>query len=313
MLKNLPMMMHETLTCYILGVSSVSGLNYASLRGNEIGARFVAKPNHHDLAKIIVGLVETLKDPEKVSEVVSRYVNLLKYSQVLKTAMRSICKWPLDCLQILAKIINKYECYQTLDTDTKLMNRSNKNLQDGIKLEMPVCHFKEIARFPHEYLRENADLILGEKLSVKQLVKEFINLEERKKKEAKIEESAGFQSIDSLRNDFPKKFSKEIVDKLPLVRPSSGGDKPFVESYTKIVMDESKEDPEAGCKEMECLELEQDIQELKKVCKYARRSNVKQEINGIVASFESKLKKIKSPPQDPYKFPASSSKDSSGS
>ena len=85
-------MMHETLTCYILGVSSISGLNYASLRGNEISARYVAKPNHHDMAKIIVGLVESLEDSDKVSEVVSRYVNLLKYSQVLKTALRSICK-----------------------------------------------------------------------------------------------------------------------------------------------------------------------------------------------------------------------------
>ena len=312
MLKNLAMMMHETLTCYILGVSSVSGLNYASLRGNEIGARYVAKPNHHDMAKIIAGLVESLEDSDKVSEVVSRYVNLLKYSQVLKTALRSICKWPLDCLQFLANIIIKYECYQTLDTDTRLMNRSNQKLMDGIKLEMPVVLFKEIARFPHEFLREHADSILEDKLSVKQLVKEFTNVEERKKKVAKIEESAGFQSIDQLRNNFPEKFTEDIVDKLPVVRPSSGGDKPFVENYTKIVIDESKEDPEAGLKEMECLELEQDIQELKRVCKYARRSNVKQEINGIVDRFESKLKKIKSPPQDPYKFPATSSKDWSG-
>ena len=311
MLKNLPMMMHETQTCYILGVSSVSGLNYASLRCNEISARYVAKPNHHDMAKIIVGLVESLEDSDKISEVVSRYVNLLKYSQVLKTALRSICKWPLDCLQFLAKIIIKYECYQTFDTDTKLMNRSNQKLLDGIKLEMPVCQFKEIARLPHEFLRENAELILGEKLSVKQMVKEFTNLEERKNV-AKIEESSGFQSIDRLRNEFPEKFTKDIVDKLPLVRPTSGGDKPFVENYTKIVIDESKEDPEAGLKEIECLQLEQDIQELKRVCKYARRSNVKQEINGIVDRFESQLKKIKSPPQDPYKFPATSSKDCSG-
>ena len=308
MLKNLPMMMHETLTCYILGVSSVSGLNYASLRCNEISARYVAKPNHHDMAKIIVGLVESLEDSDKISEVVSRYVNLLKYSQVLKTSLRSICKWPLDCLQFLAKIIIKYECYQTLDTDTKLMNRSNQKLLDGIKLEMPVCQFKEIARLPHEFLRENAELILGEKLSVKQMVKEFTNLEERKNV-AKIEESSGFQSIDRLRNEFPEKFTKDIVDKLPLVRPTSGGDKPFVENYTKIVIDESKEDSEADQKEIECLELGQDIQELKRVYKYVRRSNVKKELNMIVERFESKLKKIKSPPEDPYKFPPTSSKD----
>ena len=75
------------------------------------------------------------------------------------------------------------------------------------------------------------------------------------------------------------------------------------------MIDESKEDSEADQKEMECLELGQDIQELKRVYKYVRRSNVKKELNMIVERFESKLKKIKSPPEDPYKFPPTSSKD----
>ena len=113
-----------------------------------------------------------------------------------------------------------------------------------------------------------------------------------------------------MRKKGSTKFSKEIVDKLPLVRPSCVGDKPFVESYAKIVMDESKEDPEAGCKDMECLELEQDSG-IEESLQIVRRSNVKKEINGIVASYESTVKKIKSPPQDPCKFPDTSSKVSS--
>ena len=112
MLKNLPMMMHETLTCYILGVSSVSGLTYASLRGNKIGARYVAKPNHHDMTKIIVGLVESLEDSDKVSEVVSRYVNLLKYSQVLKTALRTGFHLGGFCGRLSASIKKKCKFFQ---------------------------------------------------------------------------------------------------------------------------------------------------------------------------------------------------------
>ena len=54
---------------------------------------------------------------------------------------------------------------------------------------------------------------------MKQLVKEFTNLEERKKKVAKIEESVGFQSINRLRNEFPEKITKDIIVKLPLVSP----------------------------------------------------------------------------------------------
>jgi hypothetical protein len=301
------MMMREELTCYILGVTSISSLNYASLRGNEIGTRYVSKPNHHDMTQMIVGLFESLKDPKVVTEIVGRYINLLKYSEVLKTALRCICKWPMDCLQHLSKIIVKYECYQTLDTDTNMMQRCNKKLMEGIKLEMPIGLFKEVARFPHEFLRENVDSILDGKMSIKLLVKEYTSTEERKKKVAKIEEVSGYQSIVSLRNEYPEKFTDVIVDKLPPLRQTSA--KPSVENYTKIVVDDSKKDSEAGQKEIEYLELEQDIQELKRLFKYVKRSNVKKELQESIGRFEGKLEIIKPPPEDPFKFPASISKD----
>ena len=303
-LAGLPMMMREELTCYILGVTAAPGLTYASLRGNEIGAKFAAKPNHHDVTKIIAGLVETLKDNEKVYEVVSRYVNLLKYSEVLKTAIRSICKWPLDCLQLLSKIVTKFELYQTLDTDTKQMQRSNKKLMEGIKQEMPIGLFKEVARLPLEMVRDNADSIVNGSLSVKMLVKEFLTKEERRKKVAKIEEISGFQSIVNLRNTYPEKFSEEIVDKLPPVRSSS--DKPYVEVYTKTVIEEVV-NSDTSEKEIQFFEAEKDIQEVKRLLKYVRRSNVKTELMESINRFEIKKNRI-FPATDPYDFPPAGSK-----
>ena len=301
-MASLPMMMREEVTCYILGVTAVPGLTYASIRGNEIGAKFASKPNHHDVTKIITGLVEDLKDSEKVLEVISRYVNLLKFSEVLKTALRSICKWPLDCLQLLSSVIIKYEFYQTLDTDTKKMQRCSKKLMEGIKQEMPIGLFKEVTRLPLEMVRDNTDSILNGSLSVKMLVKEFLTSEERRKKVAKIEEISGFQSFVNLRNSYPEKFSEEIVDKLPPVRPSS--EKAYVEVYTKTVIEEVV-DSEACEKEIQSIEIEADIQELKRLLKYVKRQNVKTELKESIDRFESKKTRI-NPATDPYNFPAAS-------
>ena len=309
-LQYLPMMMNETLTCFILGMTAASSLNYASLRGNELAAKFVSKPNHHDMTQIIVGLVKSVDDREEVVKIIGRYINLLKWSEVLKAAIRNICKWPQDCLELLSKVLLKYECYQTLDTDTRTMQRSNKKLMEGLKLEVPMLLFKEIARFPSEFFRDNADSILNGQKSLKELVNEFKMSEERKKKVAKIEESAGFEKIDVLRQTFPLKFTNDILDKLPPVRPVSDKasviDKTFIVNYTKTVMKERGTESRTDLDDLRYLEAEQDVHDLKRLLKYAKRDNVKKELQSSIQKFQTILETIK-PPTDPYKFSTSPS------
>ena len=301
-LKNLPMMQNETVTCYILGLKTVPGVNYASLRGNELGARFVSKPNHHDVTKMLAGLLESLGNQEEVTEIIVRYINILKFSEVLKIAIRNICKWSLECMKILCKILSQYERYQTLDTDIKTLQRCNKKLMTGNKLDMPSGLFKDVARFSQQFLKDNSMSIFEKEKSVKTVVKEFLLSEERKKKIAKIEESAGFKSIDKLRDNYPEKFTDEILNKLPPVRPQSEGSS--VENYTKTVIKAANKTD--ASQEIKYFEVDQDIQEFQRLLKYARRENVKAELKRSIQAFQ-EFKDSVRPEVDVYKFDPSNS------
>ena len=130
----------------------------------------------------------------------------------------------------------------------------------GNKLAMPSGLFKDVARFPQQFLKDNSLSIFEKEKSVKTVVKEFLLSEERKKKIAKIEESAGFKSIDKLRDNYPEKFTDEILNKLPPVRPQSEGSS--VENYTKTVIKAANKTD--ASQEIKYFEVDQDIQEFQR-------------------------------------------------
>ena len=295
-------MSNETCTVYILGVHSLSGVNYANIRGNEISAAFVKKPNHHDLANMILGLSESLKDSLKVKEVIVRYSNILRLSDALKTALRSICAWPIDCLELLVAILSKYEVFETADTDEALMKKSQSLIQEGKKLVLPLKMFNELTKIPHELLREHGGRVVRGKLSIKLLVKEHTDVEVRKKKVAKIEEVSGYKSIDVLRIEFPDKFSEAVVDRFPTVKVSSK--EQHLENYTRRVVNNLQDSDQQTIDELHLLELEEDLREMNTLFKYVRRSGVKEELRKSIARIEKKIKEVKIPVQeeDPYKF-----------
>ena len=66
-------------------------------------------------------------------------------------------------------------------------------------------------------MREHGEAVVGGRFAVKILVKKHVDDETRKKKVAKIQEV----SINSLRLEFPEKFTNYIVDKYPGVKVSS--------------------------------------------------------------------------------------------
>ena len=105
----------------------------------------VKKPNHHDLSHMILGLKSSLGDPLKVKEVITRYATMLRVSDAMKAALRAICAWPVDCLELLVSILSKYEVFETADTDENLMKRSQSLIQEGKKLVMPVKMFNELS------------------------------------------------------------------------------------------------------------------------------------------------------------------------
>ena len=299
-LKTLPMMQKETVTVFILGATSLAGINYASLRGNETAAVFVKKPNHHDLSHMILGLKSSLGDPLKVKEVITRYATMLRVSDAMKAALRAICAWPVDCLELLVSILSKYEVFETADTDENLMKRSQSLIQEGKKLVMPVKMFNELSRLPHEYLREQGEAVVGGRFAVKMLVKKHVDDETRKRKVAKIEEVSGHKSIASLRLEFPEKFTNDIVDKFPGVKVSSN--QQCLENYTRQVVNNPKGD-EPKFDELEIVEREADLREMKSLLKFIRRPLVKEEIINSIKKLEDKIKDLNNQVKmDSYEF-----------
>ena len=305
LLKDLPMMAEETLTCYVLGVNGRSNLNYASLRGNELSAKFVSKPNHHDMVSIIVGLSEDC-EASKVVEIVTRYANLLKFSDLEKAALRSICKWPSDCLQLLERMLSAYEKYQTADSDLKMMQQSDAKLKKGEKLIMKMQLFKQLAKLPTDHFRENADKIISGNLSVKTLVSEYSVVEERRRKEAKIEAVAGHVSIANLRKTFPAKFTNEIIDKIPIKKagPGKAGAGLAIEAYTKSIV--KSEETGAGEVDMtaalDIIDHKQDVKELQGFFKQAKRPKVKEALGVLLKTVQDSLAELEKADKDPYIF-----------
>lgn len=304
LLKNLPMMENETLTCYILGVRGSSCLNYASLRGNELGAKFVSKPNHHDMVHIIVGLSEDCEST-KVIEIVTRYANLLKFSDLEKAALRSICKWSTDCLQLLERLLSTYESYQTADSDLKMMQQSNSKLQKGEKLIMPMQLFKQLAKVPQNHFRENVESVLTGNLSVKTLVSEYMATEERRRKEAKIEAVAGHVSIVSLRKTYPLKFTNEIIDRLPIKKagPGQAGAGLAIEAYTKSIVKSEESGVADNSVSLDIIDLKQDVKELQGFFKQSKRPKVKEALGAFLKTVQDKLGELEKS-DDPYNFDA---------
>ena len=303
LLKNLPMMGNETLTCYILGVRGRSCLNYASLRGNELGAKFVSKPNHHDMVTIIVGLSEDCEASE-VIEIVTQYANLLKFSDLEKAALRSICKWSADCLQLLERMLSTYERYQTADSDLKMMKQSNAKLQKGEKLIMPMQLFKKLAKLPQNHFRENVESILSGNLSVKTLVSEYTVTEERRRKEAKIEAVAGHVSIVSLRKTFPAKFTNEIIDRLPIKKagPGQAGAGLAIEAYTKSIVKSEESGEGDKSVALDIIDYKQDVKEVQGFFKQSKRPKVKEALGALLKSFQDTLALLEKSDKDPYNF-----------
>ena len=286
-LKDLIMMEQGEVTCYILGASSLSGVNFAYMRGQDIQAKFNLAPNHHELVHIINGMKEVFVDAAKVMEVVTRYANILKFSDAMKAAIRLICKWPTENVEILVKILAKYQNYQTADSDLKTMKKNNAKLMKGEKLIMPISLFKEVSKFPQDYLMENSGSVLSGAVAVRDLVAGFAASEVRRKKEALIVQSSGHQTIENLRNRFPKMFTQDIIDKLPASKTTSS--EKAIECYTKSVIENKKSDPGESLNQLKIIEMNKDLHEVRSFHKQAKRPKVKEALESLVKNFVSNL------------------------
>ena len=115
------------------------------------------------------------------------------------------------------------------------MKKSFTKLQRGEKLITPISLFREVSKLPPGHFKESSKEILDGKMSLKDLAKKHSKDLERRKKEALIMENSGYQSFQSLKDQYPDHFSDTIIEKLPINPKSSSSNQPSLESYTKSV------------------------------------------------------------------------------
>jgi hypothetical protein len=310
-MTSLPTLEGGTVTCYILGMSDEIGLNYLTLRGNDLAAKMVNKPSIHDLFYTLQGLSQIYSDQELVMKAITRYANLQKCSDAQKAALRSFSKWSKDALKKAKDVLVKYERFQLKDADDAVMKKHAREIKEGKKFICSSELFIGLARMPFNSFEENAEDILSEKLSLKEVVKSNNLKLERKKKEAKIVELAGFTSMENVRSLYPEKFTEDVIDKLP-VQPQALSSASSLEKYTVCVF-KGDTDTQSTAKELEVIDLEQDLDELRTLCVRARRKNVRELLKQDISSVEGKLAKLNPAAEvsDPYAFKLDKSVDES--
>ena len=304
-LTALPTMHNRTVTCFILGMADSTSLNYLTLRGNDIAARFASKPNHHDLFYTLQGLKEMNKDTEGVMKAITRYANLQKSTDAEKSTLRSLSKWPNEVLNILKQILLKYEKSQLADFDDKKMKSVEKKLKEGLKLVTPISLFKGLAKLPFAYFLEHGQEILDSKISLKVVIQTYIDESgrrdrekkielARKEKEAKITELAGFDSIEVVRSVYPKQFDETVLDKLPAKLDLGSATSPL-DRYTLSVF-HGKEDSS----ELKTIEMNEDLVELRMLLSKCRRDNVKEMIGRDIKEIMFKIGELTAAAEEEY-------------
>ena len=303
-LSSLPTMEAETVTCYILGLSDPISLNYLTLRGNELAAKHVSKPNHHDLLYTLQGLKQINEDTEAVMKAITRYAALQKCTDAEKSSLRSLSKWPNAVLDTLKNVLWKYERFQTSDTDDSTMKKAEKLLKEGRKQITPITLFHGISKLPFAQFQEHAKEILEEKSSLKEVVQNYTDELGRKTKEAKIVQLAGLNSIEKVRTVYPEQFASAVIDKLPVkCQKSSISAISPLEKYT-IGVFLGKTDSPTDSSELKTIELSEDVVELKLLMLKSKRKNVKELINRDIEEVEFKIKQITQEDEqsDPYEY-----------
>ena len=315
----LPTFEARTVTCYILGVTELTTLNYLNLRGNEIASKFVSKPTHHDLLFTLHGLKGINHDNDGVMKAITRYANLQKSSDVEKAALRNLSKWPIHVLSLLKQLLLKYEHSQTADFDDSKMKSVGKKLKAGSKLITPIVLFKGIASLPFAYFEEKAQEMISGKLSIRDLVKNYSEgqgqkgkevkvAKERRHKEAKIVELVGFESMEKVRSRFPEQFAESVLDKFPAEVCATTSPSPsLLEKYTLNVF-QGKSD-QSNSNELKAIELSEDLVELKLLLTKVKRFNNKAMLKRDISEVEFKINMLnegeaEKRKDDPYCFKA---------
>ena len=211
-LSSLKGLEERKLVCYVLKTNCTFTIqaNYGQLRGNELQASYVRPPHVHEILYVAKGLKDHYSD-EQVEEILVRYCKLLSVNPDQVTAVKKFVHWENTAFDMLLTVFKQYESLQTSD----IFSSTNLEMYvtRGMTQPVPTATFKQLGQADPELFLQQADRVLKKKLSLKDLVTSLQKVRKRDQVAKVIVKEVGCLSIEALSDNYPEKFTGEILDK----------------------------------------------------------------------------------------------------
>ena len=199
---------NSTVVCFVLRTSSSGVIQYGNIRSNDIQNQFMRDSTAPQDMLTIYKTLREKETPESAIKVVERMSRLSRMGPNEITAIRKLCGWSHASFSALMNVISKFELYQTLDVKPKGHQR---RLSEGLKLNMTDVMFKLLGKLDEDFFMERHEKILNCECSLKSCINEYENLKQLQKVAAILTRIAEYESFESLKLHYPKKFDEEIL------------------------------------------------------------------------------------------------------
>ena len=162
------------------------------------------------LLYIFQKLKHDYKDSHRATEAIESISRLMKVSADDLSAVRKLCNWPDEALGGLVSVLIKYEKYSTLDAYEQ---KSKGSMKSGMPLKVSKAMFRMIGKSSPQYIVENFDSVLQNKISLKTMLEGSQKFLSQEKTNTSLLQLSKFQDVEALDRQFPGKFTHAILEK----------------------------------------------------------------------------------------------------
>ena len=200
----------RSILCYIIRVSAPSLTNYLNIKSNDIAFEFQTKASNESLFFVYKGLVVGNSDPAESLAVIEKIGHSRRSSPSDLTVYRKVTQWPPAALDSLLSVLEKFMVFQTKDAKargvkTKIKHREANTLTSAM--------FKQLGCCSPQFFQERSQAVLENKMSLRELLESSEKFQKVTKCEEKILLCAGnVQNIDTLKDQYPDKFTPEVIE-----------------------------------------------------------------------------------------------------
>ena len=197
-------------SCYILNTKDVVVMNYSQIRSNDLGSKFVKKPEVQELLFYFESLKEHFASKSQAWEVIERYAKLLVIGASEMTALKKLCNWSTDSISSLLSVLIQYQTYETLDASRQ---GNQGRLMRGETLPISLRLFNKLGKVGELYFTTNIEKVVKKEISLKMLIEDYEKFVDYEKNVKILCDLAKCQNIDQLKDQYEGKFEQDAIEK----------------------------------------------------------------------------------------------------